>query len=83
MTTRIEELWHQDAKGQTHPEYLVGKRFLHLKSATLYVVTGFTVNASTNEWALHYDRDDRPKRGKFSFTRDMAEFLDGRFVEVK
>lgn len=83
MTGRIEELWHMDAKGQKNPNHLVDKQFLHVKSATLYVVIGFTLNACTDEWALIYDRADERRRGKFHFTRDMAEFLDGRFVEVK
>lgn len=80
---RIEELWHKDAADQTHPDYFVGKQFLHVKSSTLYVVTGFHLNASTDQWTLEYDRADDSKRGKFDFTRDMAEFLDGRFIEVK
>ena len=80
---RIAELWHKDAAEQTHPDYLVGKQFLHVKSSTLYVVTGFRLNASNDQWTLEYDRADIAKRGKFGFTRDMAEFLDGRFIEVK
>lgn len=83
MIARIEELWHKDAAGQTHPDYLVDKQFLHVKSSTLYVVTGYRLNASNDQWALEYNRADRNKRGKFGFIRDMAEFLDGRFVEVK
>ena len=83
MIARIEEVWHKDAVGQTHPDYLVGKQFLHVKSSTFYVVTGFSLNASTDQWALHYDRAASRIRKKFAFSRDMAEFLDGRFVEVK
>ena len=80
---RITETWHKDVKGWTYPDKFVGKKFVHVASSTLYVVTGFKLNASTDLWALEYERQDEDARMLFSFTRDMAEFLDGRFIEVK
>lgn len=83
MVGRIDQVWHQDAAGQIRPNLLTGKKFVHLKTSHLYVVTGYRLNASTDQWSIEYDRLDEDARGDFSFARDMAEFLDGRFVEVK
>lgn len=67
----------------THPDRVVGKVFVHIKTSGLYRVTGYSLNTTNNNWALHYDRVDEKERKVFSFTRDMAEFMDGRFMEVK
>lgn len=83
MTRRVSELWHDDAAGKSKPQELRGKMFVHLATSALYVVTGFTLNASTDKWAIIYDRFDEGERKDFSFSRDMDEFLDGRFVEIK
>lgn len=80
---RVNELWHSDVASQKDPQKLRGKRYLHVKSATLYVVTGFALNASNDQWTILYDREDAEERKDFGFSRDMAEFLDGRFLEVK
>ena len=79
---KIEQFWHADAAGQTHPQKLIGKKFVHLASTNLYEVTGCRLNASTDQWSIEYDRHDVKQRGHFPFNRDMAEFLDGRFIEV-
>ena len=83
MKPRISDTWHKDARGQTHPNSLVGKKFVHVASSTLYVVTGYRLNASNDQWAIEYDRFDEDVQLSFAFARDMAEFLDGRFIEVK
>lgn len=80
---RVDELWHVDVQNQKDPQRLRGKRYLHVASSTLYTVTGFSLNASSDQWSIHYDREDAGERKDFSFSRDMAEFLDGRFIEVK
>ena len=80
---KISELWHDDLVGMSKPQELRGKKFVHLASSALYIVTGFTLNASTDRWAIVYDRFDEDQRKDFPFSRDMDEFLDGRFVEVK
>jgi hypothetical protein len=81
----VTALWHQDSHGKKNPEDLVGKTFVHVATAKLYTVTGFSLNVTGDKvtWTLHYDREDREKRLGFSFTRAMHEFLDGRFLGVE
>ena len=83
MTGRVDKLWHKDRDGMDHPQRLVGHRWVHTKTAHLYVVTGYSLNATYDAWDIHYDRFDEEKRGEFGFTRRMSEFLDGRFVKVE
>lgn len=79
----VTNLFHEDAAGQKNPQSLMGKKFFHLKTSNLYEVTGYRFNASTDQWSIEYRRYEQSKRGQFNFSRDMAEFLDGRFVEAK
>jgi len=80
---RVTEFWHKDARGFHSPHHLVGKTFLHVKTATLYVVVDVVFNASTDQWALRYEAHNTGRRAPFRFTRDATEFMDGRFLEVK
>lgn len=80
---KVDHAWQTDAAGQKNPDKLVGKQFVHVKTSTLYRVTDFMLNASTDQWAVQYERSDRNCAKRFPFTRDMAEFMDGRFIEVK
>lgn len=82
-TTLVEFFWHQDAVDHKNPDKLIGKRFVHIKSQALYVVTGAFFNATSDKWCVSYDRLDDTQRREFSFTRDLDQFLDGRFLEVK
>lgn len=84
MAPHIDALWHRDSNDLKDPHLLEGRRFLHVKSANLYVVIGHSLNVTGDraEWMVHYQRESEPHRGEFYFSRSMAEFLDGRFLEV-
>lgn len=86
MAARIEALWHSDTEGWSKPEELRGKRFLHVATSTLYVVTGFSLNVTSDRvaWMIHYQRENPDMRKEFSFSRELGEFKTaGKFVEVK
>ena len=83
MKKLISEQWHFDAGDQRNPDRLVGKQFVHVKTSNLYVVTGFSLNATNDLWSVQYERSDEAQRRPFPFTRDMIQFMDGRFIEVK
>lgn len=82
MAGKVMGPWQPDVVGNKDPQLMRGKKFLHVKTATLYVVTGYSFNATTDQWAIHYDRHDQDERAPFSFTRDMSNFMDGRFIPV-
>lgn len=83
MSVNIGSLWHKDVGGKCNPQELMGKKFVHVKTSALYVVVGYHLNASTDQWCIEYERQEVKCRKDFNFTRDMSEFLDGRFLEVK
>lgn len=80
---RIEDWWHKDQAGQAGPNKLIGKTFVHLKTNALYVVHSAMFNATSQKWCVQYDRINEDEQKPFRFVRDMDEFLDGRFLEVK
>lgn len=80
---RVDAFWHKDQKGNSRPDQLRGKVFLHNVTKHLYVVVGAFFNTTTDEWAIAYERYFEDERAEFQYTRDMSEFLDGRFTEVK
>lgn len=79
--TLIYSTASRDAAGMRYPEKLVGKRFIHVRTGVTYAVTGYTLNTMSDKWAVRYARLSGD--GHFEFTRDMDQFLDGRFVEVE
>lgn len=82
MTARVDALWHKDQYGRCNPHELASARWLHVKTNHLYVVTGYSFNATYDAWDVHYDREDSGKRKKFGFSRSLDQFLDGRFIKV-
>lgn len=79
--TYMTAYWHKDAKDLKNPDDHEGEIWLHAKSATLYRIVGWGINASTDCWCLHYQRvNPVPGQENITFTRDMHEFLDGRFI---
>lgn len=83
LASLVDALWNKDQHGCKNPQELVDTRWLHAKTNRLYIVTGYSFNATYDAWDIHYDREDHAKRGEFWFTRRMAEFLDGRFIKVE
>jgi len=79
----VKANWHSDSVGSSKPHELVGRSYVHMKTSHLYVVTGYRFNATTDKWHIEYERADEGQRLDFGFGRDMDEFLDGRFMEVK
>lgn len=66
----------------TKPDEYVDRRFLHVKTNKVYIVTGYRLNTTNDKWMLDYMPafGDSPD---FRMSRDMDQFLDGRFLEVK
>ena len=81
---RVEYLWHADVMGNKNPDRMVDKLFVHSATSHLYRVTGFSFDATSGEWCIHYKREMVTVDLPFSFTRTMSDFLTpGKFVEVK
>ena len=78
---RVEQTFNTDQAGNRNPDKLVSRLYLHVKSSTLYRVTGFAYDATADEWSIQYQREHGTH--PFDFTRTMSDFLGGSFVEVK
>lgn len=76
----------KDKHGMASPNQEIGKVYLHLASNRLYKIKSYTLNASSDCWALRYAplSEDPRDTLKCDFTRDMVEFMDKtRFLEVR
>jgi hypothetical protein len=82
MDYEVNHFRHKDAKGQSKPDALIGKTYLHVKTKNLYTVKDALFDSSLDQWSLVYDRVNGNARKEFQFVRPMSEFLDGRFLEV-